>query len=202
MNAEREGMTDAMGRFVPMRLIKPIDLERHELVCDIAHRAQQMSDSLAKLKAHMMGDIDAFVQLSAEQYDVALGGSKGNLSLISFDGRFKIQRQVQEHLIFDERLQVAKKLVDECIKEWAVGSSDEIRALVEDAFQVNQEGKISTARVLGLRRLQITGTVWLEAMRAISDSIQCAGSKTYLRIYERVGDTDAYRSISLDFAQV
>jgi len=195
-------MYDALGRWVPMRLIKPVDLARHELVCEIARKAQEESDRLAQFKAAMMGDIDAFIELSAEQYGVGLGGQKGNLTLVSFDGRYKVQRQIAEHLSFDERLQVAKTLIDECIEQWAVGSSVEIRALIEHAFQVNQEGKISTSRVLGLRRLAITGVKWLEAMRAISDSIQCAGSKTYLRIYERIGDSDSYRSISLDIAGV
>jgi len=39
-------------------------------------------------------------------------------------------------------------------------------------------------------------------MRAISDSIQSSGSKTYIRIYERVGQSENYRPISLDVAGV
>jgi hypothetical protein len=205
MNAptpQDEGMYDAMGRFVPISLIKPIDLARHELVEHIVQRAQVVSDAISKFKAAALGDIDAFVQLSAEQYGANLGGHKGNVTLVSFDGRFKVVRQIQEHIVFDERLQVAKALIDECITTWAAGSRDEIRVLVQDAFQVSKEGKISTSRVLGLRRLEITGTKWLEAMRAISDSIQSAGSKTYIRIYERVGQSDQYRLISLDAAGV
>jgi hypothetical protein len=197
-----EGMYDALGRFVPMRLIKPIDLARHELVCEVAQRAVEESDRLGRFKAAIMGDIEAFVELSAERYGATLGGSKGNLTLFSFDGRYKIVRAIQEHLTFDERLQVAKQLIDQCIEGWAADAGDEIRALVEHAFQVNQEGKISTSRVLGLRRLNITGTKWGEAMRAISDSMQTAGSKTYIRIYERVGESDQYRPISLDVAGV
>jgi hypothetical protein len=197
-----EGMYDALGRFVPMRLIKEIDLERHNLVCEIAQKAIEESERLSRFKAAIMGDIGAFVELSAEKYGATFGGQKGNLTLMSFDGRYKIVRQIQEHLVFDERLQVAKQLIDECIGGWAAGAGVEIRALVEHAFQVNQEGKISTSRVLGLRRLAITGAKWSEAMRAISDSMQTAGSKTYIRIYERVGESDQYRPISLDVAGV
>lgn len=39
-------------------------------------------------------------------------------------------------------------------------------------------------------------------MQAIGDSVQTAGSKPYLRFYERVGDSDEYRPISLDVAGV
>jgi hypothetical protein len=204
MNAPQEqgGMRDAMGRFVPDTLIKPIDRLRHDLVCELVLQARRESEALKGLKVDMLGQIEAFVELSAERYGAVVGGHKGNLTLMSFDGRFKIQRQIQEHLVFDERLQVAKSLIDDCITEWSEGSSVQIRALVEHAFRVNQEGKVSTTSVLGLRRLDITDPKWLKAMQAISDSVQCAGSKTYVRIYERIGDTDAWRPISLDFSGV
>jgi hypothetical protein len=39
-------------------------------------------------------------------------------------------------------------------------------------------------------------------MEAIADSIQVSGSTTYLRLYERVGETDQFESISLDLAKV
>jgi hypothetical protein len=33
----------------------------------------------------------------------------------------KIQRNIAEHIVFDERLQAAKQLIDECLKEWTEG---------------------------------------------------------------------------------
>lgn len=197
---DRDGMTDAQGRFVPTALIKPVDQARHALVCELADCAREHSQALSAFKVRALGDVQAFIDLSAEQYGVSLGGHKGNVTLYSFDGRYKLQRHIAEYLVFDERLQVAKQLIDECISEWAAGARDEIRALVTDAFQVNKQGKISTQRVLGLRRLDIHHGTWDQAMRAITDSITIAGSRTYLRIYERVGETDQYVPISLDIA--
>jgi len=37
-------------------------------------------------------------------------------------------------------------------------------------------------------------------MQAISDSIQITGSKTYVRLYERLGQSDQFMPISLDIA--
>lgn len=197
-----EGMFDPQGRFVPMSLIKPLDRTRHDLVCEIVARAKKASAALAEFKIDTLADVGAFVELSAEQYDVHIGGKKGNITLYSFDGQFKVQRQIAEHIVFDERLQVAKALIDACIDDWATNVRDELRVLVNDAFQVNKEGKISTTRVLGLRRLDISDEKWRQAMVAIGDSIQVAGSKTYLRVYERIGESDQYRPISLDLAVV
>lgn len=196
------GMFDPKGRWIPNRLIKPVDLARHQLVVEIAEEARKTSEVIKAFKQCAMDDITAFLELSAEQYGAKLGGAKGNLTLLSFDGRFKIIRSTADQLAFDERLQVAKALVDECIHEWAAGSRDEIRALVEHAFQVDKEGKVSAERVLSLRRIGIKHAKWTAAMEAISDSVRVVASKAYLRVYERVGETNEYVPISLDAASV
>ena len=64
---------------------------------------------------------------------------------------------------------------------------------------MDKAGKISTARVLGLRRLEIQDADWQKAMTAITESIQVSGSKQYLRFYERDGNGE-YRQIPLDVA--
>lgn len=191
---------DREGKLIPESMVKPIDRTRDELVRELVDKASALAKQLEEFKAGAFSDISAFIQLSAEQYGVKVGGTKGNVSLFSFDGRYKVVRQVQEHIIFDERLQAAKQLIDECIQDWAAGSRDEIRVLINDAFQVNKEGKINTNRVLGLKRLNIQDGKWLRAMQAIADSVQVAGSKPYIRIYERVGYSEQYVPISLDVA--
>ena len=193
---------DAKGRLVPESMIKPIDRTRDELVRELARQARIVSDGLSEFKTRVFADINAFVDLSAEQYDVKLGGKKGNLTLFSFDGAFKVQIAIAEHMVFDERLQAAKHLIDECIIAWSQGSRDEIKVLVQAAFQTDKEGKINTGRVLALRRLDIRDEKWQNAMRAIGESLQVVGSKEYVRFYERIGNSDQYRPISLDVAAV
>ncbi len=193
-------MTDTRGRLVPKAMVAEIDLERHDLVIDKICEARMLQDCMREFKYRLMGDIQAFVALSAERYEVKLGGVKGNITLMSFDGRFKIQVAVAEHLSFDERLQAAKKLVDECLNDWTEGSRDELKTIVLDAFQVDQEGRINTGRILALRRYAINDPRWQRAMLAISESIQVVGSKSYLRFYERSGPDDKWTSISLDMA--
>lgn len=193
---------DANGRLVPADLIKDIDKARHELVMEIVAKAKEQHLLLVAFKASTFADISAFVELSADKYNAKVGGNKGNITLMSFDGKYKLVRQMQDNLAFDERLQAAKALIDACIKDWTQGSRSEIKALIDNAFQVDKEGKISTGRVLGLRRLDIQDPQWQSAMQAISDSVQVLGSKPYIRIYERVGDSDNYQPISLDLASV
>lgn len=195
-------MADAKGCLVPESMVKPIDRARDELVTELARQARIVSDGLREFKSRVFDDINAFVDLSGEQYGVKLGGKKGNLTLFSFDGALKVQVAIAEHMVFDERLQVAKHLIDECIIDWSQGSRDEIKVLVQAAFQTDKEGKINTGRVLALRRLDIRDEKWQKAMQAIGESLQVVGSKEYVRFYERIGNTDQYQPISLDVAAV
>lgn len=193
---------DGQGRLIPESMIKAIDIERDRLVSQIVGRAVALSESLANFKASTFGDIGAFVDMSLEQYGAKLGGKKGNVSLLSFDGRYRVLMAVQESIVLDERLQAARALIDECIADWTKGSRPEVITLINDAFRADTQGEIRTARVLALRRMDIDDERWQRAMKAIGDACQVVGSKSYIRIYERIGETDQYRAISLDMASV
>lgn len=192
---------DAKGRLVPEDQIKPVDALRDELVLGIVDRACELRDQLRDFKADVFSEIESFVETSAQEYDVQIGGKKGNVQLVSFDGRYKVIRAIQESITFDERLQAAKGLIDECLREWTADARPEVATIVQDAFRVDAAGNIRTGQVLGLRRLNIQDKRWLRAMDAISDAVQVTGSKSYVRIYERDANGQ-YRPISLDIAGV
>ena len=137
---------DAHDRLVPEANIREVDLLRDSLVLQIVQDAKKLNGELAALRVGTFADIQAFAQLSAEKYGAKVGGKKGNLTLVSFDGRYKVVRAMSDQLVFDERLQAAKALVDECLTEWSEGARPEIRTLINDAFQVDKEGNIDTGR--------------------------------------------------------
>ena len=193
-------MMNAAGALVPEAKVKPIDKLRTMVTTSLCEEAKKLNAHMAGVKLESMRMIDEFVEQSLKEYGVAQGGKKGNITLVSFDGRYKVVRQMAEKIVFDERLQAAKVLIDECIHVWAKGSNANIKVLVNDAFQVDREGKISTGRVLGLRRLDIQDETWTRAMAAISDSMNVASTKPYVRFYERDECTGEYVAISLDVA--
>lgn len=194
---------DGKGRLIPESQITEIDQIRDELVLSIVDRATELRDQLRDFKADVFSEIAALIETSAQEYDVQIGGKKGNVQLVSFCGRYKVLRAIQERITFDERLMAAKGLIDECLKEWTADARPELAVIVQDAFRVDDAGNIRTGEVLSLRRrFNISDPRWLKAMDAISDAVQVTGSKSYIRIYERVGSTDQYKPISLDIAGV
>jgi hypothetical protein len=193
---------NARGDLVRDDSIKDIDLLRDQLVMEIVTKAQAVRKQLRSLKAEVFADIETFIELSAEKYGVSLGGNKGNVTLTSFDGHYKIIRANADEITFDERLQAAKALIDECVRDWSKGIHSGLAVLVNDAFRVDSKGGLSAGRILGLRRHDINDPRWRKAMDAISDAIQIVGSKSYIRVYERVGKTEDYKQVPLDIAGV
>lgn len=192
---------NAQGHLVPQELIRPVDKLRDDVVLDIVDAARVLRQAMADFKAASMKKIEDFIDLSSNEYGVEYGGTKGNVTLPSFDGQFKILRAIGDHRVFDERIQAAKKLIDECVVEWSDGANVNLKALVDHAFRVNKQGRIDINQVLGLRQLAIDDPRWLEAMSAIADAIQVTGTSQYLRIYQRQPN-GKYEQISLDMSGV
>lgn len=193
-------LKDAKGHLVPLDLVKPIDMARNDLVLELVAKAQVVSATLAAFKAEAFGDIKAFVDMSVEQYKTKVGGKKGNVTLMSFDGQYKVVLAAQDNIRFDERLQAARALIDECLTEWTQDARSEVRAIVNEAFRADKQGEISTGRVLALRRMDIKDARWQRAMEAIGDAVQVVGSKSYIRVYQRIGESEQYVPIPLDIA--
>ena len=193
-------LVDRDGRWVPKDKVKQIDKDRDKLVKKMMKGAQKLSGSLGDFREQCFDDIADFAQHSAAQYNATMGGKKGGMTLFSYDGSIKIVLSNSEFKTFDERLQVAKSIIDECIHEWSKGANKNIQALVDYAFETDKQGRVSIAKILGLRRINIDDERWSKAMDAIADSIQTINSKQYIRFYERIAGSEDYQAVPLDAA--
>lgn len=193
-------MRDTDRHLVPISVIKPEHLLEDQTVRKIISFAEDLSAQVARFRGHTFDDVATFVELLAEKYGGKRGGSKGNVTLTSFDGLLKVVVAVQDQLSFGPALQVAKDLVDECIVAWSEGARAEIRALVEHAFQTDKEGTINRAALFQLRRLNIEDEQWRAAMAALGDAIRVIGSREYVRFYKRDSHKGRWQPISIDVA--
>lgn len=189
---------NSAGHLVPEDTISEMDKTRDTLVSELLDKARDMNGLVRDFRTDAMGDVQAFIQLAAEQYGAKVGGAKGNVSLLSFDGRKKVEVNVQDSVEFGCELHAAKSLIDNCIHRWTEGGSPEVKALVEHAFQTDKKGKLNYGRIFTLMRLKIDDEEWRRAMEALKDSINVVGSKTYIRFYERRGPDQPFTQISVD----
>lgn len=192
---------DGKGGWVPLDLVKPQHILQDEVVRKIVGYAQPLSDQVTRFAQHTFDDIAAFEALLAQEYGAKVGGKKGNKTLMSHDGLYKVTVQVADTLTFGPELQTAKSLVDECLNEWAADARAEIRTLVTKAFDTDKEGQINRSHIYMLLRLDIADPRWVSAMQAIRDAMRVVGSKTYVRCYRREAFDGPWLPITIDLAR-
>ncbi|MEW4983100.1 MAG: DUF3164 family protein [Cycloclasticus sp.] len=197
---EPQYKTNALGHLVPLHMVKEIDQDRDQLISELFDQASVLQKQMQTFKTHSMGDVTAFVELVAEKYQAKLGGKKGNISLLSFNGCQKIQISIQEHLHFDERILAAKEVIYACVAKWTKDSNDNVKALIDLAFKADKDGRLATGKILSLLRLEINDPDWENAMEALKDSIQIIGSTSYIRFYQRPNADAKFQQIGLDLA--
>lgn len=207
MERDQEFWTDAKGNRVRLANISEADQMKDEVARRLVASAKAVQEVMVAFKRTALDEVMAAKGLIFERYGVLLGGKKGNMSLKTFDGSMEVSVQVADQISFGPELQAAKALIDECIEDWARTANDNIRTLVEDAFQVNKAGRIDTGRVLGLRRLVMKNDEgepdarWRRAMDAIADAVQVDGTRTYVRFHDRALNSHG-GAVTLDFAKL
>lgn len=200
--AQVEGfITDSFGREVPRSAMRAAMLREHDLVEDLISEGIALQEMLAEYKTKCFEQIAGFRNDLAARYDARSGGTSNGVTLRSLSGKLQIVTSKANFLTFGPELDVAKTLIDECLTDWTSDGSDNLRAVVNDAFRVGEDKKVRMDRVLGLRRINIVGDDrWDRAMKAINDAVRTERSKLYVRLYRRETIDEAFRQIVLDMA--
>ena len=189
------------GGLTPVSVVKPQHILEDDLVRQEIGHAWALSEQLTRFLGHFVENLTAYEQLVAERYGATVGGKKGNKTLMSFDGLFKITVQVADNVVFGPELQIAKTLVDECLTDWSAGAGEELKAVIQRAFNTDKEGQINRAALYSLLRLEIADERWKNAMQAVRDAMRVVGSKSYVRFYHRPGNDAPWQAISIDLAR-
>src|SRR3546814_4180306 len=105
-------MRNSAGHLVPFEQVREQDKLRDNVARELVAEAIRLNASLKAFKAKALGDIADLVSIAAERYDVKIGGKKGNASIATYDGEFKVVRSFAERLTFTEELEAAKELID------------------------------------------------------------------------------------------
>lgn len=199
--AGRKYMEDGKGNLVPLELVKPAEILRDETVRKVMAYAKEISAQIGRFRKHSFVDLDSFDAILEQEYGAKAGGVKGNRTYTTFDGLMQIKVQINDFETAGPELQVAKSLIDECLREWTDDGRPEIRAIITRAFDVDKEGKVNLREIKKLTKLAIDDERWGNAMRAIDDAINVQYSKQYLRFYERASVKEEWTPVTVDLAK-
>lgn len=195
-------MRDGRGRLVPEANVRPSDKLQDDLVRRLHAQGEPVRKFMLEFKRTCFTEVHAFLELVAEQYATKIGGEKGNVTLTSYDGTLRVTVAVGNCISFGPEIQSAKAIIDECLKEWTKGGNPNLEAIVMDAFDVGQQGKLQAGKILGLRRLNIEDERWQRAMDAISDSVRLDVTKDYVRLHRRGNVEGKWELVPFDMAKL
>lgn len=186
---------DPDGAEVPVKYIDAEAKDRDQAVTSVFDIIEVLEQNIIKTQEKVKKLVSKYLETIAASY-----GEKwqGNATLLDFGHDFKIEIQTAKRLTFDEKLQIAKTKIDECVKRWSEKSDGKIKLIIDKAFSVDKEGMIDTKLVLGLRKVAINDPEWQQAMQMISDSIIVSGTKQYMRFYRKNAE-GVFEAVKLDF---
>jgi len=190
---------DGQGDAIPVKYVDPVDKLRDRVVGKLARRAEALSGQIAAFKQLVFDDVEKYIEDVARKYGIDERTEMGNKVLTDFSNTVKLEIKVNKYIDFDERLSLAKEMIDRCIERWVAGSADQIEILIRDAFKVDQKGKLDKDRVLGLRKLKIKDAEWKKAMELIADSIRVVGKRAYIRVMVK-DEKGVWRTVPLDIS--
>ncbi len=194
-------LKDAKGALVPIEAVRTQDILQDELVRKIVGYAEPLQAEIARFREHCFDDIDAFVDMLDQQYGAKRGGTKGNITVTTYDGLLKVTVAVADLITYGPELQTAKSLIDECVREWSQDGRVEIRALIDRVFNVGKGGIVDRTALIQLTRVEIADERWERAMKAIRESFKPIGSKRYVQIHRRERPDARWEHVSIDMAK-
>jgi len=177
---------NAEGERIPERRIFPHEKRSDKMVTTVIRRVKRLQKHITDEKVKIATIVDKHMQKVAEENGT--DSIEGNASIYDFAKENQIEQKLSKHFVTDERVNVAKKKIDELIMKWSDGADDKIIALVNKAFKTDKQGNVNVKQLLGLREINIKDKEWKDAMELISNSISVDYTKTYLNFRTRDED--------------
>jgi len=188
---------NAEGELIPQSRIFSHEKKSDRLVEKIHNRVERLHEKIVSEKQKIADGINTYLDEISKENNA--GEFEGNTTLYNFDKTKQIEVKISKHFVADERLNIAKAKIDQCIQKWSSGANDNIIALVNKAFKVDRKGNVDVHQLKSLRELKIKDKEWKEAMTLIEDSIKVDVTKTYFNFRARNED-GKLQSIPLNFS--
>ncbi len=201
-NKEGNFWINKKGETVHQNNVPASDKLKDSLVEDLIQSAGAVSETIFSFRQTSMQRVEEYFQKLLEEYkiDAKERSKKGNISLENYSGTAKVEISVADRIAFDEKLQIAKAKLDECLHELTKHSPAAIKTLITKAFDVDKKGDVSPKKILQLKTYDIDHPKWIEAMKIIDDATEIVSSKSYIRFYTRKSIEDAWNIVPLNIA--
>jgi len=196
--AKERTLIDAQGREISVKVLNQEIIEREAAVTKAMDHAIKLQERIISDKQKIIGIVENYLNEAARRNGLEW---KGNALLLSFDEKYRIEIRYREKIQFGIELQLAKQKIDECLKVWSADSNDNLKAIINDAFQVDKHGQLARYRIFTLRRYKIKDPIWKEAMDLIDKAILVTSTKQYITFAVR-DDQGNFNAIVMNFTKL
>ncbi len=190
------------GRFVQPSTINKAMKKRDKVVCKIMKRTEALNVKMAEHKAWVKAEIEAYMTWLKAHADVTDVETKGNMTLSDYANLQAVEISVNDIIVFDERLNLAKGIIDKCLRKWTGESNVNIKAIVDEAFNVDKKGSVNKMMIMRLLGIEIKDADWVKAMNMIRESIAIGGTRKYLAFRKRSSCEDEFKAMNLNFSSM
>lgn len=187
--------TDAMGREVPASYVPKFAKAKDAAARKILAAWKKEE---ARLKALWKETVAAVEKIHAEarkeeKLEPAAVADKGYFSFRTFDGKVVVRLDRAREVSYNEKIDLAKELIDEAVEEIAGDTAGDLRTIVESAFKPRGKNRTLDRQRLGdICKMNVRNAKWQKAVELIKAAAEESGRMDYVRVLE------GERSIVLD----
>lgn len=192
---------DEAGMEIPVSRVTSEEKQRERAAAKLLADAKKINNALQEFK-------NSVSETCAAVYDTYMASRKvtapmkGNFTWYNFDRSIKIEVSVNERIEFDDMSLAACRAKLNEFLEGAIDSKVEfIKDLVNEAFSTSR-GRLDSKKVMSLLKYKskIKEPAFAEAMDYLEQSIRRSTSRTYFRVWEKVGGE--YQAVDLNFSSI
>jgi hypothetical protein len=197
---------NSRGEDVAVDLIPEIELQRHKLVEDIISKIISYKKLGEDLSLDIDESIDKYLKFLGKKTRVSNAEElSGNITLTNYSQTKQVKVSINDIIIFDERLNLAKKKIDNCLKRWSQESSNLeqsrfLSTIAMQAFNVDKKGNVNKNQIIRLLKVNIKDKEWIDAQKLIKESMQVFNSRRYKNFRTKNKPEDQWSTISLNFS--
>lgn len=191
-------MRDSNGNDIPVKYVSAYDKARDRVTRRILARFEKARAVLEKVVEESIIDLD---ELKGTKEKL---GERGNFQATSFDGMIMVSIRQRYNILLDERVAKAREMmlgyVDGILRKVGGNDAQALRLIVQEAFRANDEGLLSTGKILALLRMEVDNADWRAAKEILQNAMKPQKGKRYLRCERRASTQEDFRAIHLDIA--
>lgn len=190
------------GRYIPEAAIPRHLRRRDKVVVRAIKRMLAFQAKALREKQIVQAEVSKYLRTLGGESDVDAEGISGNIRLSDYANLNALEFDKTNIIRFDERLNVAKGLIDSYLKRESASNKPAFRAMINKAFKIDKRGQVNRYLLLDLCEIECEDAEWKRAVQLIKDSQFADGTRHYLKFYTRNNHEEEFKPINLNFSNL